>query len=1808
MDPDIRRKLDRTLGTWRDKLLAMDKRQPLLYFKHRKTGTLEFEYASALETWKKLGPTSLPIRAVQEGEPKAARTLYVSDKTNDGLRSALRRIDQTSAQAFADRGVWTLYIGVLMLHWSDPNDPQTVIDSPVLLVPVRLKRTGTDSTYFLSRTEEDVTINPVLGHKLAEEFGINLPTVDPDDVALAAFKSDMDRSIGGHPTWRVHDRMVLGNFTFHKEAMYQDLVENAEQIAGHGMVQMLALGPDAPSAEAFDFEPPSLEGLDERRPPETMHSILDSDASQRRCILSAVDGRSFVMDGPPGTGKSQTIANMIAELMAAGKTVLFVSEKAAALDVVRDRLAKQDLRHFLFELHSHAATRKEVAEELSKTLENRVKRVANFSEQDGRNLTRKRQELTAFASAMNEIDPELGWSIFAVLGQLGELDRGVKVSLEKHPRWSTLSRAELFDIREHAATMGRVWDAVVSGRRYQWRGLRSHDLGPAEARNYGRLAGTAANVAESLLAELEAVDSELRLDLGSNSSDIDARLALLGALEARPPGSPNWYNCTTLDGFENRLSQAQAAIATISTRVERLEEIGVSDWRDIDPGSLEPLRNGLLMPAIPCDATVRSLAGLSASIDQVGTYLGSIRRDTSELSELLGVGTTSLTPHRAAQISQLAKLAAVPNLPEPQWLNHAEIPRVAECIHVIETAVGHVNRHEKATRDVFRKEILELDIPALVVRFRDVHTGLKRFSGAARRDRDLVKSVSVTGRCDQTEIDRLEEAAGWQATFAELRRLEATYAMRLGPRYRGTETDFDVLRSALDNAREAMNLAGINSDPSSLARQLSIQGNSDLRILPLAERVQKTVNLMVAKIKSLSGPVAKFVGADSDIAFAIEELVAVRTGIDSVREVLHRIATVARRDLSVQDAAALVADVVDVLRLEQDHAGYRQSDIDSFGEHLSPVSDFGSYVAALENARLVQELYPKPVDEPTAKRLGNADLRPSGLSDLTTENSARLAEVISLFGDERAAELRAECGVSSHVQVDLMRALEDSAVKEIEALCTVHRELKWADSLGLTPTIRALERDPREAPDVIAAIEYVVLEAWVDARCADDLRLQNYKADAREDLVRAFKDLDQALINDTGAKVISLCNQRAPVSLASRAAQVIKREGEKKSRHKPVRTLLGESASIVQQLKPCFMMSPLSVSQYLPPSLRFDVVIFDEASQVLPSDAINCVYRAEQLIVAGDQKQLPPTDFFSRSAEEEDDDNDASDFESVLDLAKGAGGLRSLPLNWHYRSRHEDLIAYSNHRFYDGQLLTFPGAVFEAEDLGVSHIKVKGVYRRGSSADNPVEAAKVVERVAWFQENRPGLSLGVVTFSSTQADRILHEMESQSANNHILGSLLSDHDRLDGFFVKSLENVQGDERDVILFSIGYGFDETGKFTANFGPLNRDGGWRRLNVAITRARKRVEIISSFTASQMPNTSNQSLLHLRHYLDFAERGQKALALDVGAGEGGPESVFEEQVVAKVRSWGYGVVSQVGVAGYRIDMAITHPSRDGQYVLGIECDGAAYHSAQAARDRDRLRQQVLEGLGWRLHRIWGLSWWRDRSSQEDRLRRAIEDAINAADDPQEVANETTVSDQEEPTYEHVPDAAVREWTRPYVEYRSRPIQVVRRDPKTPGGVSDMSDFFLNVLRVEAPVHRDLLDERFRWAWGVRRIGSQIRKSVDEALKRAHPQGPDSHGFYRLDGVETPGIRVPEGDIGKRSATQVPHEELQIAMKRLVFEAVAIDETTLIKQTASLFGWHRQGGEIRDVLSAVVSELVHDGELEVDDLGDLGPRVGYA
>ncbi len=554
------------------------------------------------------------------------------------------------------------------------------------------------------------------------------------------------------------------------------------------------------------------------------------------------------------------------------------------------------------------------------------------------------------------------------------------------------------------------------------------------------------------------------------------------------------------------------------------------------------------------------------------------------------------------------------------------------------------------------------------------------------------------------------------------------------------------------------------------------------------------------------------------------------------------------------------------------------------------------------------------------------------------------------------------------------------------------------EDYGLSGLITALSDHSLNSSEAAEAVDTAYYRDMLYQILAESPALSHFSGKSHEEQIHQFCELDEKYMELTKKIVFSKLSERLPkqdeASPKNSELGLLKRECEKKMRHKPVRVLLEGLPTLAPVLKPCFLMSPLSVAQYLPPDSSFDLVVFDEASQIPVWDAIGVIARGKQLIVVGDPKQMPPTNFFQKGdtvAEDDDDEGVGEDLESILDECLAAG-LHSTFLNWHYRSRHESLIAFSNEHYYDNRLFTFPAASNGA-NLGVSFKFVEGgMYDRRASRTNRAEAEALIKLIQERLEN-PQLnkkSIGVVTFSQAQKDLIDDLMDEFRREHPELEQFFSESLE-EPLFVKNLENVQGDERDVIIFSIGYAPDKDGKFAMNFGPLNRSGGERRLNVAITRSKEQVIVVSSVHAEQidMSRTSSIGAAHLRAFLKYAESGAAAQAK--GATDAKRSAGVVQAAYDHLTKQGYRVHRDVGCSAYKIDLAVTDPKDETRYVLGIECDGPSYARQATARDRDQTRQSVLKGLGWNMFRLWSVEWAFDRDKAEKELDDAVKSALS-------------------------------------------------------------------------------------------------------------------------------------------------------------------------------------------------------------------------
>lgn len=762
-------------------------------------------------------------------------------------------------------------------------------------------------------------------------------------------------------------------------------------------------------------------------------------------------------------------------------------------------------------------------------------------------------------------------------------------------------------------------------------------------------------------------------------------------------------------------------------------------------------------------------------------------------------------------------------------------------------------------------------------------------------------------------------------------------------------------------------------------------------------------------------------------------------------------------------------------------------------------------------------------------------------------------------------------------------------------------------------------------PDVFRR---AVLENFLEEVIESRAPLREFSTLTHEERIKEFQRLDEWILEENGATIVAKLRNSTQDRLQTDAARMglpfLQREMAKQRNIAPIRRVLQNAEATIRAIKPCFLMSPLTVAQYLDGRLpTFDLIVFDEASQLPTEDAIGAVCRGHQLVVVGDPKQLPPTSFFARSGM--DDGAVAVDgtplvegTESVLEEYMGMG-VPVTRLRWHYRSAHESLIEFSNVSFYESDLYTFPSVETGREHMGLSFEHVgDGVYE--GKGLNAAEARRVADAVVRHAKERPQESLGVGTFNVRQQLAILDELELRRRQDPTIEPFFA-RGHGENFFVKNLENVQGDERDAMFISVTYAKSPDGRLRYNFGPLNTENGWRRLNVLTTRARRRMRVFSSIRGEDINTaaTTARGAALLRDFLIYAEHGRLDSAVAQAAA--GAESPFEAEVASELTRRGVKVISQVGMSGYRIDIGVVDDEVGGRFVCGIECDGVAYHSAESARDRDRLRQQVLEARGWIIHRVWSTDWFKDRQSQIDRLMDLIDrsraetrERLQAEAEAEARARDLALQERTEASAREAerqarPLAAAQTASaagpyrcpvaEPYRFAVAERIHLGMDIATVPSG--QLVATVVHVVQTEAPVHVEDTVKRVASIYGANRVGSRIASRVDEAV-RAAVDG--ALVVRRGDFLWTPLVLTDAAPVPVRNRSgtripgdRIPPEEIQSAIRIVLNAAGSMKREELWSEVRQVLGVSKSS--IALGFEGCVTDALRDGRLGEGSVG---------
>lgn len=1434
------------------------------------------------------------------------------------LERSLAALDRKSRLYLQEGGLNILYLSFYSIRWKPPKSDKFCI-APLILLPVRLERKASGGKWTISSIHDEPRINLIFLETLRKDFRVT---------GLDDFAESIPENLNGPDIVKVADRarqvilpfkskgwellrsVTFGDFSFATQLMWRDLSELRKLGKFDTPLGRALTGEDKEPSEGLpEVQSPRPSEMDLELNPRDDFCLLPADSSQLAAIRRASAGGSFIMVGPPGTGKSQTIANIIAQSIADGKRVLFVAEKAAALSVVHRRLMQADLGHFCLELHSNRTDKADVVAHLKKCLVWSSKPSRPAGEKDWRMMSDRVRyaaiNLDFYVSELHAVHPS-GLSVFSAMeGILADphspaIDLvfpedagGVTHSSQSAPDWGAFpfcTRGELETLEETAVRAACLLEPV--------RSLLGSSLmmgfSGSWTPNIERELADAAEKVVSLSGQLGSWDQALApygLSSGDGALGNSGQLRELGRL-VPPPGQP-WppvrqrlpgsedNESGTLQSDQNILHRAAGndpvELESSAQRLDSIAQVLESLWKALSESSPEGPAVWLLD-----EIGLR----LKSALDAVGPKMKAVYR----------YGGNEVGPYALDNLDPLFE--SLSGIGDHSRL----LAAVGRTARALEYASGLSSLN--ATADEIRSAA------GMAAEYAGLAAGLTGdFDLSEIFTKDLEYILHQWSEADcWPGPDRFFRQRKLSVELGSaIRRHGSTFGADLSKLVRMRELKLSAER--LDRLREA--------DPhlSSILFELPGIGTS----LPEYDSPALFLRVLPAVI---SAPIAAKVFRKA-AKFSHTKAFAVRNFGLATDETLRMAATLLGNGFSAKLAWALQGSEVP----------------DSVSDFLCRFPDL-----AESFLRDVAEFY-----RLAGRELSVPEPENRSFASLATEDARKLLSQLPQMSE-----------------------------------CMAYRSVaEEAGKLGLDNFIAALESGELAAAAVRGAVRKAVFRLFLETACPSRRRVARFDAEEHEGAVTRYRTFYEDKLKGAAEEIRArLRGSEWLVAVPKPEIDWLKKV-KPKARRLPVRELLLKIPKLLYKLCPCLLMSPLSVAQYLPTDVEFDLVIFDEASQIPSCDAAGSIARGRAVVAAGDPRQLPPTPFFKKSAnEDENDELYEPPPESVLDELLRSG-FPMTKLLWHYRSRSESLITFSNDRYYGGELVTFPSPVAGDRAVAFRHVP-DAVYGLGTDQTNPVEAKAVADEVAGILrdnlEAADPLSVGVVTFNRHQQELIEKQLDALRTEDPRIGRFFPDA-RVpvpEPVMVKNLENIQGDERDIVIFSIGYGPDSRNRHSANFGPLNNLGGERRLNVAVTRARREVRLFSSYLPDEMPEGKNGAA-DLKAYLEYAANGPRLRPV---TGTPAPPGTFGASIAKVLEDRGWETRACVGNSERVVDLAVLDRDDSGRYLVGIEGDGGAYADAATAADREVLRPDVLGGLGWKIIRAWIPQWLKDPDGEAARL----------------------------------------------------------------------------------------------------------------------------------------------------------------------------------------------------------------------------------
>jgi superfamily I DNA and/or RNA helicase len=1525
-----------------------------------------------------------------------------------------------------ETGLNTLFLSFGMLEWFESESSNVRFISPLLLYPVSIERESVSGQYryFIKAFEDEVEVNPCLRERLQRDFGIKLPDFGEETITAKTpdvYFQEVRKLTTGMNRWQVRQSVTLSLFSFGNFSLYKDLTpENwaNDSLVKNPIVSSLLGGSNAERSDNFRI--PSDYDVDKPEISKKVPLIIsETDASQFSAIVDVMDGKNLVIEGPPGTGKSQTITNLIAAALAKGKKVLFVAEKMAAVEVVRDRLKAVGLGEFCLEIHSTNKPKSEVYKEIKARYELVNDEEATSFGDIEREYIKNRQKLTDYVQLLNQPFGKMGdenkiHTIQEILWRAKSLQQKFKsINIPDNLLALSIANAQYisrFEFENHLTLLKKFIRVQIEIEQANqdvsiWEGISALDLDPIEQ--------------DQLIRDFSQLNKTISEAL--NLYQIQASIFEL-------PDNPTLGNLKSLDDLILQIPDLPPQIE-IALLVSLRSPSSILICREFIEKYSE--NKQLLKKASQFfDDGNREVSNLE-KIQEFASKLHCIKKErqlnqewiTQPIKTQVHQLWSDNRNHLEQWQSILPAFKFLQNLLElKQDLLIGDISNIANIFQFVESTPEHILRYRNAKlcnpasfniltkAESLQKKYIFLNNAVHLDRCNDsqklrycakriISAGIFFFiDGEYTKAHQLWKNIKNFAKVnsDQEISNLMIQVADFWDEYAVLKDRDGIDLI-CGKLYRDFETDYKtcyainnfgrrleeviVGLSCKDKIRDFI----IKSSLESLKDAITYTSSSDF------QELQKIChNLISNGFSSISSL--------SSTSIVLEER---KQEIERIYQNLLELKL--RSDLSLQELPSLMLEMHNYKRSQEDLNSplftsilgtYPQSETFSI-ESLQGCLDWSE---AIHKVQFPQNIKQQCLSPNATKFITSIRDFASRYHHLIQEKEHYLQTVMPLgkidcfvmFGDLKISN----CKIIK-VQARLQELNQVVALQRYLNYKKVKSEINLVNLSNFIDLSSVSDLSKEQIDFLYRVVFYRSLVSEIHKKY-NNIRL--FEGQDQQIARQNFQQLDREMLKLYQGKLITQLAQNQIPEGNGRGRKdtwteqsLIKNEITKQKKLAPLRELFKRAGNSLQALQPCWMMSPASVAQLLPSNtIRFDLVVIDEASQMRPEEALGVIARGKQLIVVGDPKQLPPSNFFRAAdqvEESEDVDSETLEEESILDMAMKNFSVRRL--KWHYRSRHESLIAFSNKHFYDNTLTIFPSP-HRKFAINYHHI-AEGIYQSGV---NPLEVRRVAEAIVEFMRNTPDQSLGVVTLNQKQRDLLQDEI-SLLVNTHpeVANYIAKWEETLSPFFIKNLENVQGDERDVIFISTVYGRERSDLPVAQrFGPINSASGHRRLNVLFTRAKERIEVFSSMTAADIRPTesSNRGVHALKNYLEYIQTQQLETARLTGRE---PDSDFEVFVAKAIRAKGFEVVAQVGVANYFIDLAIVDPHQSGTYLLGIECDGATYHSSKAARDRDRYRQEVLEKLGWKLYRIWSTDWFKNPDAEIEKLVKYVNEIMRPA-----------------------------------------------------------------------------------------------------------------------------------------------------------------------------------------------------------------------